>query len=66
MKPGELNVFESPDLQVYLPEQVLYDSIYFKNSIMPGGQPLAFSAVHNIHSPLVPLHDFITVRIKAR
>jgi len=65
MKPGELNVFESPDLQVYLPEQVLYDSFYFKNSIMPGGQPLAFSAVHNIHSPLVPLHDFITVRIKA-
>lgn len=65
MKPGELNVFESPDLQVYLPEQVLYDSIYFKNSMMPGGQPLAFSAVHNIHNPLVPLHDFITVRIKA-
>ena len=65
MRAGELNVFESPDLQVYLPEQVLYDSIYFRNSVSPGGQPLSFSAVHNIHSPLVPLQDFITVRIRA-
>jgi len=64
MRPGELNVFESPDLQVYMPEQVLYDSIYFNNSVSDGGQPLAFSPVHTIHTPLTPLHEYISIRLK--
>jgi murein DD-endopeptidase MepM/ murein hydrolase activator NlpD len=64
MMPGELNVFESPDLQVYLPERVLYDSIYFKNTVVAGGQPLTFSPVHTIHTCLTPLHDYITIRLR--
>ncbi len=64
MRPGELNVFESPEIQVFMPEQVLYDSIYFKSIATSGAQPLAFSLVHNIQSHLTPLQDYITVRIK--
>lgn len=65
MHAGELNVFESPDLQVYLPEQALYDSIYFKTSVMSETQPLAFSPLYIIHTPVIPLQDYITVRIRA-
>jgi hypothetical protein len=64
MKAGELNVFESPNLQVYLPEAALYDSIYFKNSVLVNDQPLTFSPVYIVHSPLTPLQDYMTVRIK--
>ncbi len=64
MKPGDLNVYESPDLQVYLPEKTLYDSIYFRNSVAAGGQPMTFSPIYTVHSPTTPLHDYITVSIK--
>ena len=64
MKPGELNVFDSPEMEVYLPEQVLYDSIYFNSSASPGGQPLSFSPEYTIHTPQTPLHDYFILRIK--
>lgn len=65
MKQGELNVFETTELQVFLPEQALYDSIYFRNSVLPGGQPLAFSPVHIIQTPMTPVQDYFTLRMKA-
>jgi hypothetical protein len=65
MRQGELNVFETTELQVYLPDQALYDSIYFRHSVLPGGQPLAFSPVHVIQTPMTPLQDYFTVRMKA-
>jgi murein DD-endopeptidase MepM/ murein hydrolase activator NlpD len=64
MRPEELNVYETDDMELYMPENVLYDSIYFKYSSMPGGLPLTFSKIHTIHTPSVPLHTNITLRIK--
>lgn len=64
MRPDEVNVFENENLEVYIPENTLYDSIYFKYSTSPGGQPETYSAVHLIHSGYVPLHSNFTVRIK--
>jgi hypothetical protein len=64
MKPYELNVYETEDMELYLPERLLYDSIYFKHSSLPGGQPLAYSVLHNIHSATVPLHSNFTIRLR--
>ena len=64
MRPDELNVYETEDLEMYIPEQLLYDSIYFKHTISPGGQPKAYSAVHNVHSATVPVHSNFTIRLR--
>jgi Peptidase family M23 len=64
MKPGDLNVYESPEMEIYFPEQLLYDSIYFKSSIRIGGQPMSFSSMYNIQNPLTPVHDYFTLRLK--
>jgi murein DD-endopeptidase MepM/ murein hydrolase activator NlpD len=64
MKPDEVNVFENENIELYIPENILYDSIYFKYGTSPGGQPEAYSAVHLLHTPSVPLHSNFTVRIK--
>jgi murein DD-endopeptidase MepM/ murein hydrolase activator NlpD len=64
MKPDELNVYETEDLELYMPEHLLYDSIYFKHSLLPGGQPFAYSALHNVHSVTVPVHSNFTIRLR--
>jgi hypothetical protein len=64
MRPDELNVYETEDMELYMPEHLLYDSIYFKYSSTPSGQPLAFSALHNVHSAMVPVHSNFTIRIR--
>jgi hypothetical protein len=47
-----------------MPEHLLYDSIYFKYSSTPGGLPLAYSALHNVHSASVPVHSYFTIRLR--
>ncbi len=64
MRPGELNVFEVDDLQVYIPEGCLYDSIWFTHGTTESTDPQSFSPLHAIHSDLVPVHAKYTVRIK--
>jgi murein DD-endopeptidase MepM/ murein hydrolase activator NlpD len=64
MRPDEVNVFETEDLELFMPEHLLYDSIYFKHSSLPGGQPLAYSALHNVHSASVPVHSNYTIRLR--
>lgn len=64
MRPDEHNVYETEELELYMPEHLLYDSIYFKYSSLPGGQPLAYSALHNVHSATVPVHSNFTVRLR--
>ncbi len=63
--PNYLNVFERDDIQVILGENDLYDSvnfIYVKNS---SATPNAVSALHIVHTPLVPVNGYFTVRLKA-
>jgi murein DD-endopeptidase MepM/ murein hydrolase activator NlpD len=64
MRPDELNVYETEDLELFMPEHLLYDSIYFKHTTAPGGQPKTFSAIHNVHSATVPVHANFTIRLK--
>jgi len=64
MRPEELNVYETDDMELYMPENLLYDSIYFRYSFAPGGLPLTFSKIHTIHTPTVPLHANFTLRLR--
>ncbi len=64
MRPDELNVYETDDMELYMPENLLYDSIYFKYSTAPGGLPMTFSKIHTIHNPTVPLHSNFTLRLR--
>lgn len=62
--PGFVNVFEKEDVQVILDEKDLYDSLNFvytkKNSLLPQ----AISALHSVHTALVPVHGYFTIRLK--
>jgi murein DD-endopeptidase MepM/ murein hydrolase activator NlpD len=63
-QPNEVNVFESENLQLYLPVSTLYDSIEFSHSQKISPASDIYSPVHSIFSGLIPSQDFFTVRIK--
>ncbi|MFI5133827.1 MAG: M23 family metallopeptidase [Chitinophagales bacterium] len=62
--PNQVNVFEKPDFELYMPENCLYDTVpllyYRNNSTLQN----AVSALHQVSDPSFPLHTSITVRIK--
>ncbi len=64
MKPGEINVFETENLQLFLPEKCLYDSINFLYSSTANITPLAFSPLHQLHNNFVPVHENFSIRIR--
>jgi hypothetical protein len=64
MKPGEINVYETENLQAFFPETCFYDSLNFAYSADPNVSALAFSPVHHLHHSLVPVQSYFTVRIK--
>jgi len=62
--PNQVNVFEKPDFEAYLPENSLYDTIpviYYRNN---SSLPSAASALHQLNDPSIPLNTDITIRIK--
>ena len=62
--PGFINIFERDDIQVILGEKELYDSINFMYSKKASSTPQSVSALHTVHTPLVPVHGYYTVRLK--
>lgn len=63
-QPGYVNVFEREDIQVILNEDDLYDSINFVYSKKNSLSPSSASALHSIHTGLIPVNGYYTVRIK--
>lgn len=62
-KYNEYNSFETGDVIIGLPKNILYDNLMFEYSIgtrIKGG----ISPVHRIHQPFVPLHSYMTISIK--
>lgn len=60
---NEYNSYETKDVIVSMPKNILYDNLLFEYSIgtrIKGG----VSPVHRLHHPLVPLHSFMTISIK--
>jgi hypothetical protein len=65
MKANELNVFENDNIQLVIPENGLYDSVYFRYAALPALLPQSYSQSFYLHEPKIPVHSYFTVRIKA-
>lgn len=62
MLPNQLNVFDRDDIEMVISENGLYDAIRFVYNYKTRAG--AFSNIHVLHTPLVPIQDMMTVRIK--
>jgi hypothetical protein len=62
MLPNQVNVFDRDDVEMIISEKGLYDAIRFVYNYKTKAG--AFSNIHVLHTPLVPLQDMMTVRIK--
>jgi len=62
--PLMVNVFENNNLQFFINEKALYDSVAFHLDTKAATNPNAVSNVYSILSGLVPSQDFFTVWIK--
>jgi murein DD-endopeptidase MepM/ murein hydrolase activator NlpD len=62
--PGLVNVFEKDDIQVILSENDLYDTVNFVYAKKPSTMPQSASSLHSVHTALVPVHGYYTVRLK--
>lgn len=60
--PNSINVFEREDVQVVTSEKSVYDAIRFQYA--KKASATGYSDVHSLHTPLIPLHDYIAFRIK--
>ena len=63
--PGFVNVFEKDDIQLVLGENDLYDSIRFAYSKKASPESQSISGLHMVHTNLVPVHGYFTLRLKA-
>lgn len=59
----KVNNFATPDMRISLPGSCLYDSIKFEYGELPP-QIGMLSAVHSIHKPEIPLHDYYHLSIR--
>lgn len=59
----KVNNFATPDMRISLPGSCLYDSIKFEYGELPP-QIGMLSAVHTIHKPEIPLHDFYQLSVR--
>src|SRR4029079_584312 len=62
--PGNVNIFEENDFELYLNEQCLYDSVQpvFSRVDQPG--PGAISSLFRVADASIPVHGEINIRIK--
>lgn len=62
---GTVNEFNTPDIKVILPKGTLYNDLNFNYKKFPKPVSGAYSAVHQIHNNLTPLHTGFQLWIKA-
>ncbi len=63
-QPGQVNVYEIQNLQLYLPPATLYDSVVFSHSEKISDASDVYSPIHSVFSGLIPSQDYFTIRIK--
>lgn len=64
--PRMVNVLEKPGFEIYLPENCLYDTVSTGYLITASGSANAFSDLHQVGDPSIPLHEDAIVRIKLK
>lgn len=62
MLPNQINIFERDDIQMVTTEKSLYDAIRFIYNYKSNAK--AYSNVHVMHTPTIPVHDYIPFRIR--
>lgn len=62
---SNINEFNNEDVKVILPKGTLYNDLNFIYKKLPKPQGNAFSAMHQIHNNLTPLHLGLEIWIKA-
>lgn len=62
--PGNVNVLDKSDFEIYIPEICLYDTIYSYYNKTANTSSIAVSPAHQVNDPSVPVHDNLRVRIK--
>jgi murein DD-endopeptidase MepM/ murein hydrolase activator NlpD len=65
MLPDQINIYETDQVQVMIPEKGIYDSIYFTHSVRAKTASTGYSPIHDIQSYQVPVHSVFTIRIKS-
>lgn len=60
-----VNEFNTPDIKVILPKGTLYNDLNFSYKKLPKPVSGAYSAIHQIHNNLTPLHTGFQLWIKA-
>lgn len=61
----KLNEFSNEEVKVIFPKGTLYNDLNFSYKKLPKPQQNAFSAIHQIHNNLTPLHIGFELSIKA-
>lgn len=64
-QPNQVNVFENDDLEVFLPQTTLYDSVAFFHSAKTSVSPNSYSSIYSVLSGLIPAQNYFTISIKA-
>ncbi|MFT3846602.1 MAG: M23 family metallopeptidase [Lacibacter sp.] len=62
MLPGQINVFERDDIQMVSTEKSFYDAFRFVYNYKTSTS--AYSNIHVMHTPVIPIHDSMVFRIK--
>jgi len=65
-KPGKANTLEKPGFEFYLTGKSLYDSVAPAYYSTATSLPNAFSDIHTVGNPSVPIHEDAIVRIKLK
>lgn len=63
-RPGEVNVLEKEDFELYLPEPCIYDTLPAQYYRMNGSAADALSDVHRINDASLPVQGQFAVRIR--
>lgn len=62
MLPNQLNVFERDDIQLVSSEKSFYDAFRLVYNYKTSAT--AYSNIHVVHTPVIPVHDSMVYRIK--
>jgi hypothetical protein len=63
--PGFVNVLDKDDIQLIIGKHDLYDSIRLAYSKKNSPSPQVISNLHMVHTGLVPIHGYFTIRLRS-
>lgn len=62
LRYNQENTYSAPNMSIKIPKGVLYNDLNFRYT---EGNKSGYSAVHRVHTPLIPLHSYYELSIRA-